>query len=180
MQRAILDAAAEVLLEHGADQVTAARVAEVADVARTTIYRHWPDPGSLLLATIDDIGAPHYEHTTEGDLEEDLRLTLRRLSARLTQRPTHVVFSALASQAARSPVFAQAQQSFIDHLTAPMQFVLEAAMERGELARSCDCRLQASILVAPVLHRHFMLYEKLTDDLIDATVGPWLAEHCTS
>ncbi len=42
VRKLILDTATEVLLEQGAFDVTVYRVAERADVARTTIYRHWP------------------------------------------------------------------------------------------------------------------------------------------
>ena len=180
VRQAILDAAEEVFLAHGDDQVTAARVAEHADVARTTIYRHWPDAGSLLLATIDHFGSPHFTPTSEGSLEADLRLSMSRLSQRLTQRKTRVVFSALAAQAHHSETFATAQRNLIAHLTAPIQSALDVAIGRGDLDASCNCELEAAVLVAPILHQHFMLYEKVTDDLIEATIRPWLAAHASN
>lgn len=162
------------MLERGADQVTAVNVAERADVARTTIYRHWPDQASLLLATIDDFGTPTFEPSMEGDLEIDLRDSVAKLAQRLAARKTRLVFSALATHAHHSDTFAGAQQNFVRHLASPIQRVLEAAIERGDLG-ACDCEFEAALIAAPILHQHFMLYGELSDDLVNAAVDSWLA-----
>ena len=162
------------MLERGADQVTAVNVAERADVARTTIYRHWPDQASLLLATIDDFGTPTFEPSMEGDLEVDLRDSVAKLAQRLAARKTRLVFSALATHAHHSETFAVAQQNFVRHLANPIQMVLEASIERGDLASTCDCEFEASLLAAPILHQHFMLYGELSADLVNAVVDSWL------
>lgn len=178
VRQVVLDAAVEVLLELGPDQVTASAVAERADVARTTIYRHWPDQGSLLLAAIDCLASPRwFQPSDEGVLAVDLRSTLMSLCFRLTTRETRLVFGALASQAAQSETFTTAQQQFVSHLTQPIESVLETARERGAVDGELDCELQASMLAAPILHRHLMLYVDPTEDLVDAILSTWLAVH---
>lgn len=144
-------------------------------MARTTIYRHWPDAQSLLLGTIDDLAAPHFPTASSGDLRADLQSTISSLVVRLTTRETRLVFSALASHAHHSETFAAAQQKFIARLTDPIKDVIEAAVERGELAADCDCQLEATILGAPVLHQHLMRYEDISDELVGTTIATWLA-----
>ena len=66
-------------------------------MARTTVYRHWPDQGSLLLATIDALTAPHRTHQSSGELVDDVSSRLRSLRTRLEVRDVRSVFGALAA-----------------------------------------------------------------------------------
>lgn len=66
VRQVIVDAAVEVMLTDGAEHMTAMLVADRTDVARTTIYRHWPDQASLLLATIDAVTFPHHSPPNVG------------------------------------------------------------------------------------------------------------------
>ena len=175
VRRAILDAAGQMFIDHGADQVTAARVAIEADVARTTIYRHWPTSADLLLATIDDLATPGFPVVDSGDFEADLRSALNSLCVRLVMRETHKVFSALAAQAHSSQVFADAQSNFIGNLTRPIEQVLQAGKETGILPSDCDCRRETDTLASPILYQHFMLHNEPTAALVEDVLVPWLA-----
>ena len=177
VQQVILDASVEVLLTDGAEHVTAARVADRADVARTTIYRHWPDQASLLLATIDAVTAPHHSPPDDGVLDRDLRAALANLRTRLLKHKTRLVFGALASRAHRDEGFAAAQRRFIVQLEWPVAAVLEAARKRGEVGAEMDCQAEATLLAGPVLHNHLLTYSEVTDALIEAVVKGWLAAH---
>lgn len=171
----ILETAVEVLLECGANDVTASVVAERADVARTTIYRHWPDQLSLLLATISMLTTSHHPGSPSGPLADDVPLELERLRSRLVLREVRSVFGALAGYAAQHEAFAEAQRHFVEQLTQPTVDVLEAAQQRGELGPDVDCAFEATLLVAPILHRHLALFEKITDTLITEVSQRWLA-----
>ena len=177
VRQVILDAAVGVLLTDGAEHVTATRVADRADVARTTIYRHWPDQARLLLATIDAVTSPDHPPPDDGVLDRDLRSALRNLRTRLVMHETRQVFGALASRADRDEGFAEAQRRFVGQLVRPVAAVLEAARERGEADRELDCQTEAALLAGPVLHQHLMLHADATDGLIDAVVARWLAVH---
>ena len=177
VRQVILDAAVEVLLTDGAEHVTATRVADRADVARTTIYRHWPDQASLLLATIDAVTSPHHPPPNVGVLDSDLRSALKNLRTRLVTHETRPLFGALASRAHHDEGFAAAQRRFVEQLVRPVAAVLEAARDRGEVVGELDCQLEATLLAGPVLHHHLMLYADITDGLIEAVVARWLAAH---
>lgn len=170
----VLAAAVEVLIERGAHEVTAARVAEQADVARTTIYRHWPDQRSLLLATIDRLTAPHHRFDSVGPLDDDVRSTLGHLRTRLTTHDVHSVYGALAARAAHDDGFRDAQRRFVQQLERPMRDVLEAAQQRGSLPAEVNCEREARLLTAPVLHQHLSLHERITDEFLDEVVSRWL------
>lgn len=175
VRQLVLETAVEVLLERGADEVTAVNVAEEADVARTTIYRHWPDQRSLLLATIEQLTTAHHTHATDGPLADDVRSALEALRLRLVTREVRSVFGALAGRAPQDDTFGDAQRLFISQLTQPMVDVLEAAAGRGELEADVDGGSEAALLVGPLLHRYLVLVDEIPDELIDEVVRRWLA-----
>ena len=61
VRRIVLEAATELLIEEGHSAVTPHQVSKTTGIARSTIYRHWPDPDSLLIDAIDSMLAP--DHT---------------------------------------------------------------------------------------------------------------------
>ncbi len=174
VRRLILETAITVLLESGAQDVTVAIVAHRADVARTTIYRHWPDQQSLLLATIQAMTKPHQSPQLAGPLAEDVRTELDHLRTRLVTREVRSVFGALAGHAAQNDEFQSSQRLFVSELTQPMVHTLEAAKRRGELATDRDCLLEANLLVSPVLHQYLALCEDISDQLLDEVLDRWL------
>lgn len=177
VREAILAAAIELLLEQGAQDVTAARVAERADVARTTIYRHWPDQRTLLLATIDALTASHRPTPTVGRLDEDVRTVLGLLRTRLATRDVVSVNGALAAYAAVDSAFSEGQRRLFEHLAQPTADVLTLAKEQGDLAADFDCAGEAMLLAGPLLHQHLSLHAEITDDFIDEVARRWLAAH---
>lgn len=177
VREVILAAAIEVLLEQGAQDVTAARVAERADVARTTIYRHWPDQRSLLLATIDALTASHQPTPTVGRLDEDVRTVLDFLRTRLVTRDVVSVHGALAAYAAVDNAFSEGQRRLLEHLAQPTADVLTLAKEQGALPEDFDCVGEAMLLAGPLLHQHLSLHAEITDHLIDEVARRWLAAH---
>lgn len=177
VREVILSSAADVLLTRGAHEVTASRVAEEADVARTTVYRHWPDRRSLLLATIDALTTPHRPTTCSGSLVDDVVRVLTQLRTRLVTRDVRSVFGALAVHAELDEAFGDAQRRFVHQLTQPTVGVLEEAQRRGDLDVDVDCTFEATLLAGPILHEHLGRREEITDGFIDEIARRWLATH---
>ena len=107
----------------------------------------------------------------------DLRSALENLRTRLVVHETRPIFGALASHAFHDEGFAAAQRRFVEQLVQPVVEVLEASRERGEAGAELDCQLEATLLAAPVLHHHLMLYSEIPDEMIEAVVTRWLAVH---
>ena len=171
----ILNTAIEVLSERGAHEVTPSRVAEQADVSRTTIYRYWPDQRALLLATIDALTAPDMTTPTVGNLDTDVRTGLGLLRKRLVTHDVRAVFGALAAHAAQDSAFSEAQRRFVEQLTKPMVDLLASARDEGTLGADVDCDLEARFLAGPLLHQHLALNDEITDAFIDEVALRWLS-----
>ena len=175
VRQVILDAGADLLVEQGAGEVTATRIAQETGVARTTIYRHWPDQSDLLLDVIDSLIAPHSPSTFSGDLEADLTNALSDLRARMTRRPFRQVFAALLGHADQDPTFVAAQQRFVNGVLRPINDALTAAMTRRDLHSSVDIPNACAALAGPLFHQHVMLRTSIDDQLITDTVNRFLS-----
>ena len=176
----ILDAAAELLVREGASAVTAVRVAEETGVARTTIYRHFPNPSELLLDAIDRVVAPHAPTKITDNLEEDLITALSNLGMRMTKRPFRLVFTALLDQANQNGRLVAAQRRFVNGVLQPIQDILAAAMQRGDLPSTVHVETASAQLAGPLFLQHVMLRSIVSEPLISETVTQFLcrtAEH---
>lgn len=177
VRKVVLDAAVGLLVEHGAGEVTATRIAQDTGVARTTIYRHWPDQSDLLLDTIDSLVAPHSPTTATDDLEADLIAALSNLRARMTKRPFRQVFAALLGHANQDRSFVAAQKRFVNGVLQPINDALTAAVDRHDLPSSVDVPEACAALAGPLFHQHVMLRAGIDDHLITNTVRRFLAPH---
>lgn len=177
VRRIILDAAAGLLVREGAKAVTVVRIAEETGVARTTVYRHFPTSGQLLLGAIDRVVTPHVPTEITGNLEPDLVSALSGLATRMERRPFRRVFTALADHANENEDFGVAQRRFVDGVLAPIQEVLEAAIQGRALSQSVDTETATAQLAGPLFHQHVMRRAKVSESLIKETVARFVKAH---
>lgn len=175
VRRIVLDAATELLIEEGHYAVTPQQVSRATGVARSTIYRHWPDPVALLMDAIDSVLAPDHPTSTVGDVRVDLMTALTNLRSRLRRRPFREMFAALLDHASRSREFVAAQRRFVTGVTDPLREVVVAAIDSGELAATTNPDEAVAQLTGPVFHMHVMQRLPTSDELIENTVGGFLS-----
>lgn len=176
----VLKAAVELLLSGGPREVTATRVAEETGVARTTIYRQWPDQPSLLLATIDTLTAPHSPAPDSGELHDDLTAVLANLRTRLVTRNVLPILAALLDNASRDAAFVASQRRFVGRMVQPTIDVLVAAQDRGSLPATLDCSVAATVLTGPIFHQYLLMQKTIEDDLIYLITSQFVEAHTTA
>jgi len=172
----ILDAAAELLVREGASAVTAMRIAEETGVARTTIYRHFSNPSGLLLDAIDRVVTPHAPTKITDNLEEDLITALSNLRMRMTKKPFRLVFTALLDHANRDGGLVAAQRRFVNGVLQPIQDILAAAIDRGDLPSTVHVETASAQLAGPLFLQHVMLRTIISEPLISETVSQFLCQ----
>ncbi len=177
VRQVILDAAVDLLLTHGAGAVTATRVAEATGVARTTIYRQWPNRAGLLLETIDRLVTPHFARPSSGDLRTDVIAALGDLRTRLTTRQVRPVLAALIDQATRSDAFVAVQRRFMEGMIQPTVDVLRSAQAAGQLPDTLDCSEAAAVLTGPLFHQHILMQDTIGDELINEVTAQFVGAH---
>jgi AcrR family transcriptional regulator len=179
---AVLKAGRELLEAEGPDAVTHLRIGETTGIARTTIYRHWPDHDSLLAAVLSDAGTEGDDGPDTGELAGDLHLYLDQLRSGGGggRRGRHGMAHGMAHVMARAEFdgnFADLRRERVEGRLAPLRTILRRGVERGELVEGLDVDEAAIDFVAPVFFRRFFLGERLSDERIDAMVDRFVARH---
>ena len=163
-RRAILDAAAELLLLRGLGAVSMDAVAERAGVSKATIYRWWPSKEMLALDALLDWAAATAPPRDTGSLLGDVLALLRPWVREIRQQPFGRVIAALLNEAQSDPKFADAYRTrFVEPRRDAMRAVFARAAERGEVAADLDVEVALDLLYGAVYHRLLHGHAKLTD-----------------
>jgi AcrR family transcriptional regulator len=174
-RHAILDAAAELVLDNGLAAVSMDAVAARAQVSKATIYRWWPTKETLALDALyhEWAAVPPLQDT--GSLRGDL-LSLLRPWARLARsRPYGRVIAALITEAQTDPAFAiEYRARFVEPRRDQARAVFRRAIERGEIPASTDPEVALDLLYGPVYHRllhgHAPLTDRFVRDIIETVL----------
>lgn len=172
---AVLTATIDLLSEKGIAGTTIEAVAARSGVAKTTIYRQWPDQPSLVLdAFASQLATPQPPDT--GTLRGDLLLMLRGLADALTTSTAARLMPALIDAAERDPAYRELhrREAHTRHLA--VRTVLARGIAGGELARNTDIDLYVDLLAGPLFHRRWVsasaVDRRFVTALVDTILGP--------
>ena len=169
-RQAVLSAAADLLAALGFGRVTIEAVSIRSGVARTTIYRHWPDLHHLLAEALESVMAPCLDPDT-GTLRGDLTVTLSGLARTLTKSATAGVLTSMIDAAERDPRIADLQRTFTTERRQASRRALDRAVKRGEIAADVDVHLEASLIAGPLFYRRIVSREPLSEAFVDKIVA---------
>lgn len=173
-RKVVLLAAIELLEREGHEAVTPLRIAECTGIARTTIYRHWPERRDLIADAIE-AHQLDWSFETSGDLRGDLKRYLDRVVARLTAGPLPPFFVALIERAEHDEEFADIHCRMADRRSRPIVAILEAAIERGELPSDLDVPAAVATIDGPIFYRRLIRREPLSDSFVAGVIEGFLA-----
>jgi AcrR family transcriptional regulator len=160
--RAILEAAHELVIEDGFDGLTMAAVAQRAGVSTATLYRRFSDKVDLVTTVIDQLQPPRQPIDT-GTLEGDLWAAMNG-ARQLAASPAGTLLGALAHQAARHPeLVARIKATFADGPVGQLRAILERAVARREIPPLGDEDVAVSHLVGPLIWT-LMIDKRILDD----------------
>jgi AcrR family transcriptional regulator len=171
---AILEAAAELLLEQGLSAVSMDAVAARAGVSKATIYRWWPTKQTLALdALYHEWEIPPPEDT--GSLRGDLLMLFRPWARLAGRRPYGRAIAALLTEAQTDPAFAQEYRSrFVEPRRDQARAIFRRAMERGEIPAGTKVEVALDLLYGAFYHRllhgHAPLSDQAVHDVVDMTL----------
>lgn len=126
----MIDAASRVFTEQGV-HVPMESVAAAADVARATLYRHFPDRAALLLALYDREVEELFPADESPASPEALIAMIARLARASRQAPA--LAEAWRAIAPDHPEFLQRQQDMLARFETPLAAAIEAGVLRPDL-----------------------------------------------
>jgi AcrR family transcriptional regulator len=174
-ENAVLEAAAELLLDQGLAAVSMDAIAARAGVSKATIYRWWPTKESLALDALfhDWEGVPAVD---TGSLRGDLLKLLRPWVRLAAARPYGRVIAALLTEAQTDPAFAAEYRArFVKPRRDQGRTIFRRAIERGELPAGTKIEVALDLLYGPIYHRllhgHAPLNDRFVRDVIDTALN---------
>jgi AcrR family transcriptional regulator len=162
-RQVIINAAVELLVEHGLAGTTIEAIAARSGAAKTTIYRHWPDKRAVLRAAVDATIPAAYAPDS-GSLRGDLAAFTDDLARIITTPPTSALVPALIDAAERDTEIADLLAHFTAQRRKPIRAAIGRAVERGEIPpdRDHDLDLIDDLLLGPLFHRRLLSRRPIT------------------
>lgn len=151
----VIGATLELVGERGIGGITVDAVAERSGVAKTTIYRQWPDGRSLVLAAFQTLLSQPEDPDT-GTLRGDLREALGSLADALRESPAAPLMAALIDAAERDERFAELHRQEATQRLAVIHRILERGRARGELPPDADLAAVLDLVSGPLFHRRYV------------------------
>jgi AcrR family transcriptional regulator len=172
-QQAILQAATDLLLEHGLNAISMDAIAERAGTSKATIYRWWPSKELLaadaLFREWQQVSQSESQDT--GSLAGDLHALVGPWARQLANGPDGRVIAALLTRAQNDPEFAEAYRArFVEPRRDPGRLIFARAIDRGEIPADTDVELTLDLLFGPFYHRLLHGHAPITDGFADAVV----------
>jgi len=175
--KAILEAAAELLLARGLSAVSMDAVAERAGVSKATIYRWWPTKETLALdALYTEWATVQPTPRDTGSLRGDLLALLRPWARLVRSRPYARVIAALLTQVHTDPAFgAEYRRRVVEPRREQARVVFRRAVERGEIPASTDIEVAVDLVYGPLWHRllhgHLPLDDRFVQDVVTTALN---------
>jgi AcrR family transcriptional regulator len=175
----VLAAARAIEAEVGYDATTIEAVAARAGVAKTAIYRRWPNKGVLLYEAVLGRADDHSEVPDTGDLRADLLAVLHANAAGYRTAATRGLIAALSGEALRDDRVAELLRTrFFGPRADAIAVRVEQAVARRELRPTVDAELVPALLTGSLQYLWIVRGSALDDDdlarVVDAVVGPHL------
>ena len=166
--KAILAAAAELLLDRGLPGVSMDAVAERAGVSKATIYRWWPTKESLALDMLYNewtrVTPQRYE---SGSLRLDLLALLIAWSRLASGRPYGRVVAALLMEGRTNPAFsAEYQRRMVEPRREQARAIYAQAIDRGEIPAETNVEVAIDLIYGPLYHRLLIGHAPLDDQFV--------------
>ena len=175
-RKAILEAAADLLLDEGTAQVSMDVVADRAGVSKATIYRWWPSKERLALDALLEWAGTGRSPRATGSLRGDLLALVRPWVREIRRRPFGRVTAALVTAAQADPAFAEDyRRHFVEQRRAPMRAAFERAIARSEARADLDIEVALDLVCGSIYHRllhgHAPLTERFAVSVIDLALA---------
>ena len=154
-RRRAVAATLDLVIERGVAGATIEAVSARSGVAKTTIYRHWPNQAFLVLDAFRSV-APDPPEPDTGTLGGDLTILLGGLADALSSGPAGALMPALLEAAQRDPAFARLHAEETVRRHRPVLAVLHRGRQRGELPADTDLDDVLDLLAGPIVHRRFI------------------------
>jgi AcrR family transcriptional regulator len=164
LDRAILDAAIQVVAEEGYDRASIESIAHRAGVGKPTIYRRWHSKRDIVVDALarlsDDIEVPA-EGTVRGRLTAFVERVWARASHSRTDRTT--LIAQVMGEIHRSPELRDAvRETFVARRRERIAALVREGIDQGDIDPGVDVDVAVGLILAPLLARKLVTGGKIS------------------
>jgi AcrR family transcriptional regulator len=162
---AVLEAAADLMLEGGLAAATMEAIAARASVSKVTIYKWWPTRGSVAVDAYFHRFKETMDFGDSGELAGDLASQMQSVIEAFRGRGGEIM-AELIGQSQTDQVVAETLRSrWIQPRREAATFVVQRSIDRGEIDPGTDIPALLDLLYAPLYYRLLIGHEPLDSDL---------------
>jgi AcrR family transcriptional regulator len=177
---AILQAANELLEENGFSGLTVEAIAASAGVAKTTIYRWWPNKGAVAMEAFLAATSPKIAFPETGSAINDVVTQMRTLIGVYNGVTGKIVSELIALGQSDPETLRNFVTGYLEPRRTAAKRILKDGMERGEIRGDVDPDILVDSLYGPIFHRMLSKHAPLTEEFAQGvadyvfrgTVGP--------
>jgi AcrR family transcriptional regulator len=174
--KAILQTAMDLVLELGFRAVSIEAIAAKAGVAKTTIYRRWPNKAAVVMdAFMERLFRPEFPSTKK--ITESIRLQMRSMARGFRSKDGAVLKALLAEAQFDSELATAFRERWMLPRRKIALAVLQKAVSQGELRSDIDLEATIDLLYAPMYYRLQMgtpLSDAYIDEIFDQVMEGFL------
>ena len=174
-QERVLTATLDLLTDTGLSRLTIDDVSKRSGVAKTTIYRHWPNRNALIVDACLRMTDGDDEPPDTGSLEGDVKAILTNLAELLVTARWSSILPSIVDAAERDPEIAEVHSKLQRWHAAPLRAALERAALRGEISPDIDLSAMAAALRGPLYFRRWFSRDPINDSFVNLIVQTVLA-----
>lgn len=194
-REAVVAAATELLATEGIGRLTIDAIAQQSGVARSTIYRNWPERADLLLAAFESVArldCPLTALGCRGDHQvgedcgarpprtvDEFRRVVAEHARRIALLRTSTLGGALASivaEAAHDDAISQALQRFGQARRVPLAAAARQVLEAVGAEPRVEPKDAIERFIAPFFYRHLVSGESIDEPLIEQQIDLLLSD----
>jgi AcrR family transcriptional regulator len=166
-RRAVLDAARALIEKGGYQAATIEAIAARSGVAKTTIYRSWPNRPALVVELLMGMAGQTVPPPTGPDPLAAVRTEMRGIGAASEHLIGRLLVS-LLGEAQRDP---EIRTALLDGLFHPRSEatakMIRQAQASGVLRKDVPARVIVDLLVGPLFYRMFVRHQPLNDAFVN-------------
>ncbi|WP_110954429.1 TetR/AcrR family transcriptional regulator [Anaerosinus massiliensis] len=170
-EKAILEAAYDLLLECGFAVVTVEKIAERAKVSKATIYKWWPNKAAVVMDGFLSAAMSRLPVPNTGSVREDIITQIENLADFLMSREGKVINELIAEGQFNTKIAEEYRLRYFNPRRLDSRRILERGVERGELRKELDVELCIDLIYGPLFYRLLITGEKVDRSFIECTVS---------
>jgi AcrR family transcriptional regulator len=166
----VLTTTLDLLTEAGLDELTIDDISRRSGVAKTTIYRHWPNRSALVIDACSQMTDGEQAPPDTGSLEGDVVAILTNIAELLGTAQWSSIVPSIVDVAEHDPAFADVHSRIQRKHAAPLRAALDRAALRGEIPSTADRDAIAATLLGPLFYRRWFSREQIDAKFVEMII----------